>query len=121
MPTPGRSALVASVDVSAPTGPSDDDAFWRRPDDGAPAGPAPTPQPPAPPANRGPPPNDPPPAGWRPPFVAEPVPPRALPAQDEAVLDESERNARTVTYGIGMIAGALMLVTVCLLCSRLLF
>jgi hypothetical protein len=113
--------------VSAPTGPSDDEAYWRRPDDGAPAGPAPAPGPPPgdrqppPPAYTGPPPSAPPPAGWRPPFVAEPVPPRALPPQDTAALDASERSARTVTYGIGMVAAALMVVMVCLLCSRLLF
>ncbi len=41
--------------------------------------------------------------------------------QDERALDEAERSARTVTYGIGMIAGAVLLVVVCLLCSRVLF
>jgi hypothetical protein len=44
-----------------------------------------------------------------------------LPAQDLAAIDAAERSARTVTYGIGMVAGALLLVAMCLVCSRLLF
>jgi hypothetical protein len=44
-----------------------------------------------------------------------------LPAQDLDDLDEAERSARTITYGVGMIAGAIMLVLLCLLCSRVLF
>ncbi|MFY1634338.1 hypothetical protein ACN27F_13845 [Solwaraspora sp. WMMB335] len=69
----------------------------------------------------GPPVGTPPPPGWRPPLVVNPAPPRSLPAQDAAALDEAERGARTVTYGVGMIVGAVMIVLVCLLCSRLLF
>jgi hypothetical protein len=53
--------------------------------------------------------------------VAQPAPPRALPVQDMAAIDEAERSARTLTYGIGMVAGAIMLVVCCLLCSRMLF
>jgi len=53
--------------------------------------------------------------------VVQPPPPRRLPPQDEQSLDEAERSARTVTYGIGMIAGAVLLVVVCTLCSRVLF
>ncbi len=109
------------MNVSAPSGRSDDDAYWRRPDDEA-AAPDPTPAAaPAPSPYQGPPPTAPPPGGWRPPFVAEPQPPRALPAQDLAAIDAAERSARTVTYGIGMVAGALLLVAMCLVCSRLLF
>ena len=109
--------------VSAPTGPGDDDAFWRRPEHEDPSRPAPdrhtaTPQP-APYA--GPPRATPPPSGWRPPTVAQPPAPRALPAQDEAAIDEAESSARTLTYGIGMVAGAILLIVMCLLCSGLLF
>jgi hypothetical protein len=33
----------------------------------------------------------------------------------------AERGARTLTLGIGMIAGAIVLILTCLLCSRVLF
>ncbi len=109
--------------VSAPTGPGDDDAFWRRPEQADPSRPEadrPTAAPqPAPYA--GPPRAAPPPSGWRPPTVAQPPLPRALPTQDEAAIDEAESSARTLTYGIGMVAGAILLIVMCLLCSRLLF
>jgi hypothetical protein len=36
-------------------------------------------------------------------------------------IDEAEGSARTLTYGIGMVAGAIALILMCLLCSRLLF
>jgi hypothetical protein len=36
-------------------------------------------------------------------------------------LDAGERSARTLTLGVGMIAGAVVLILTCLLCSRLLF
>jgi hypothetical protein len=48
-------------------------------------------------------------------------PPRALPAQDLPRLDESEQRARTVTYGIAMVTGAIMIVLVLVLCGRALF
>lgn len=67
----------------------------------------------------GPPPTTPPPPGWRPPTVVQPLPPRELPPQDPEAIDRSERAARTLTYGIGMIAGAVLLILACLLCSRL--
>jgi hypothetical protein len=51
----------------------------------------------------------------------QPPTPRALPPQDTAGLDEAERGARTLTYGIGMITAAVLVVVVCLLCSRALF
>jgi hypothetical protein len=41
--------------------------------------------------------------------------------QDETAIDEAEDSARTLTYGIGMVAGAILLIVMCLLCSRLLF
>jgi len=50
--------------------------------------------------------------------VFQPPPPRHLPPQDQEAIDAEEQQARTVTYGIGLIAGAVFLVLVCLLCSR---
>ncbi|RZU50356.1 hypothetical protein EV385_2128 [Krasilnikovia cinnamomea] len=107
------------MNVSAPTG-NEDDAYWRRPaQDSEPAHPdpaAPGPQPAAP--YPGPPRMDPPPSYWRPPTVAQPPPPRAMPAQDMDALDEEEGSARTVTYGVGLVAGAIGLILMCLLCAR---
>jgi hypothetical protein len=111
------------VNVSTPTGVPDDDGYWQRPDERSepyrpvPPTPAPDPVPPY----AGPPHADPPPPTWRPPTVAEPPPPRALPAQDFAALDESERSARTVTYGVGLVVGAIALILMCLLCARVIF
>jgi hypothetical protein len=51
----------------------------------------------------------------------EPAPPRDLPPQDHAELDTAEKSARTITYGIGMVAGAVLLIVICALCSRALF
>jgi hypothetical protein len=111
--------------VSAPTGSGDDDAFWRRPEHEDPAGPGfvrpATPAVPSPPPYAGPPRSAPPPPGWRPPLVSKPPVPRSMPAQDQAALDEAEGSARTITYGIGMVAGAILLIVMGLLCSRLLF
>jgi hypothetical protein len=106
-----------------------DDLQWRRP----PAGTGtPTPgaaQPPAeappprsePPPYSGPPPTVAPPPDWRPRLLIQPEPPRQLPAQDLAGIDAREREARTVTYGIGMVAGAVLLVVLLVLCGRVLF
>ena len=70
---------------------------------------------------QGPPPTQPPPPGWRPPVHLEPQPPRPLAAQDEAAIDAEEKGARTLTYGLGLVAGAVFLVVSCLLCARALF
>jgi hypothetical protein len=51
----------------------------------------------------------------------QPAAPRQLPRQDSAGIEEEERSARTLTFGIGMIAAAVLVVVVCLLCSRALF
>lgn len=72
------------------------------------------------PAYTGPPPTVPPPPGWQPPVEVEPPPPRALPPQDHSELDAAEQGARTLTYGIGMVAGAVVLIMICALCSRIL-
>jgi hypothetical protein len=101
--------------------PPDDEAQWRRPVEGAePPVPAAPPVPPGP-AYTGPPPTTAPPLGWRPPVVVQPPPPRALPEQDLAGLDDAEQQARTITYGVAMIAGAIMIVLMLVLCGRELF
>jgi hypothetical protein len=102
--------------------PVDDEAQWRRPADGAPSLSPPTPPPVRESAAyAGPPLTTPPPAGWRPPLVVQAPPPRALPVQDLPRLDEAEQRARTLTYGLAMVAGAIMIVLVLVLCGRALF
>lgn len=54
-------------------------------------------------------------------MVPLPPPPRELPAQNMDQLDEAEGSARTVTYGVGMVAGAIALILMCLLCARVIF
>jgi len=44
-----------------------------------------------------------------------------MPAQDMDALDDAEGSARTVTYGVGLVAGAIVLLLLCLLCARVLF
>jgi hypothetical protein len=69
----------------------------------------------------GPPPSNPPPAAWRPPIVAAPPPPGTLPEQDHDRIDVEERAARTLTTGIGLVAGAICLVLLLILCARAVF
>ncbi|GAA0543019.1 hypothetical protein GCM10010172_25620 [Paractinoplanes ferrugineus] len=108
--------------MSSPTGVPDDDAYWQRPDPSS-AQPDPRPAPtPSPGSDYSGPPQAPPPhPGWRPPTFSPPPPPRALPAQDMDALDEAEGSARTVTYGVGLVAGAIAIILICLLCARALF
>jgi hypothetical protein len=47
--------------------------------------------------------------------------PRNLPAQDPDSIDRVERRALVTTYGIGMIAGAIGLVLLIVLCGRAVF
>jgi hypothetical protein len=47
--------------------------------------------------------------------------PRALPAQDPDRLDAQERAARTLTYGVAMVTGAIMFVLLVITCGRNLF
>ena len=54
-------------------------------------------------------------------MVVVPPPPRTLPAQDDQEIEELERDARTVTYGVGLLAGAVLLVILLVLCGRALF
>lgn len=110
------------MNVSARSG-NEDDAYWQRPDSEAeatrpgPSAPAPGPVP----AYEGPPRTDPPHPQWRPPIVAQPPPPREMPRQDTDTLDEAEGSARTMTYGVGLVAGAIALILMCLLCARAIF
>jgi hypothetical protein len=53
--------------------------------------------------------------------LVQPPPPRPLPHQDLTALDAEEREARTVTYGIGLVAGAVLVVVLLILCGRVLF
>jgi hypothetical protein len=121
-PHGGRLVAVASGDVSASTG-VPDDAYWQRPE--TPPGAADQ-KPSDPPADRssgyaGPPRAAPPPPDWHPTVVPQPPPPRLMPSQDMDALDEEEGSARTVTYGIGLVAGAIGVILMCLLCARVLF
>jgi hypothetical protein len=110
------------VNVSSPTGVPDDDAYWQRPDPSAdkPA-PPPASAPKSDSAYQGPPQAPPPHPSWRPPTISPPPPPRALPPQDMDALDEAEGSARTVTYGVGLVAGAIAIILMCLLCARAIF
>ncbi|PWR04879.1 hypothetical protein DKT68_29850 [Micromonospora acroterricola] len=110
--------------MTTPSGGSTPDDYWRRPGTG---GDGAVEQPSAPPATApgsgyaGPPPSVPPPAGWRPPVHLEPAPPRQLPPQDMAGLDAAEQRAQRITYGFGAAVGVVLVVLVCLLCSRVVF
>lgn len=52
-------------------------------------------------------------------MVAEPHSPRPMPAQDPAALDAAEHDARTVTYGVGILAAAVLLILLFVICARL--
>jgi hypothetical protein len=68
----------------------------------------------------GPPRSEPPPRGWRTPTVADPLPPRPLPPQDHDALDAEDQEALRFTYGLGLLAGGIMLVLLFVACARLL-
>jgi hypothetical protein len=117
-------SAVPSVNVNSPTGVPDDDAYWQRPDpDSGTPDPAPLPAPEPDPAENysGPPRPSAANPYWRPPTVAEPPPPRSMPPQDMDALDDAEGSARTVTYGVGLVAGAIVVILMCLLCARAIF
>jgi hypothetical protein len=59
--------------------------------------------------------------GWRPPTMISVPAPRNLPAQDQESIERVERRALTTTYGVGMIAGAIGLLLLIVLCGRLVF
>jgi hypothetical protein len=110
-----------------------DEAYWRRPSDGGsvppPGSPTASGQPPTAPGQPeypglrypGPPVTVPPPSGWRPEQVVEPPPPGRLPAQDHGAIDDQEAKARTLTRGLGLLVGAILLILLCALCGRVLF
>ncbi len=54
-------------------------------------------------------------------MVVQPAAARELPEQDTARLDAEEQSARTLTYGVAMIGGAIVLVLLLLLCGRAFF
>jgi hypothetical protein len=115
--------LVASFGVTYDAPNSD---AWRRPEPGDASVPSGTGDSAAPgqvpPADYpGPPTTQPPPAGWRPPTYLQPPPPRQLAPQDLEKIESQEKEARTLTYGVGLVAAAVLLVLSCLLCSRVLF
>ena len=62
-----------------------------------------------------------PPPDWRPRVLIQPPPPHQLPPQDLDALDAQEREQRTITYGVGLLAGAILLVVLLILCGRTLF
>jgi hypothetical protein len=94
-----------------------DEQIWARPtyDGGAPTG--------TPPAVHysGPPRAVPAPPGWKPPTLIQVPAAHALPEQDDKALDQQERAARTITNGVGMIAGAIALLVLIVICGRVLF
>jgi hypothetical protein len=117
---------LGSVDrVSDPSVPADDDRqawdeqLWRRP--ATPADETPTAPAPPPPAYTGPPRAHPDAAAWRPQTVIQVPPARQLPPQDDAEIDAREHQARTVTYGVGLIAAAIAVIVLIVLCGRVLF
>jgi hypothetical protein len=101
-----------------------DDLQWRRPVGGDPMADRyaePGLDAPAVPEYAGPPRATPPPADWRPRTLIQVPAPRVLPEQNLSGLDAEEKTARTTTYGVGMIAGAVLLVVLFILCGRALF
>lgn len=68
----------------------------------------------------GPPPTQPPPADWRPPVLYQTQPARQLPPQAHDQIDADEAQARLVTYGISIAAGAILILLLFVLCARLL-
>ncbi len=50
--------------------------------------------------------------------MVQPAAPRQLPAQDPATVDAAERSARTTTYGVGILAGAIVLILMFVVCAR---
>jgi hypothetical protein len=54
-------------------------------------------------------------------MVDEPLPPRVLPRQDTDRLDREEQAAGILTRGIGIFAGAVLVVLLLLFCGHVLF
>jgi hypothetical protein len=58
-----------------------------------------------------------PPAWWRPPRVVHPAPPRDLPEQDHAAIDEAEHSARRFTLVVAATASAVLMLMLAVLCG----
>jgi hypothetical protein len=110
---PPGGALVASDDVTTPSGAPDDHSPWRDVS-GPPPSAAET-------GYTGPPPQTPPTPGWRPPVLRPSPPPRHLPGQDLGALDAAESRARGLSYGVGIGALVVMVIALCTVCGRFLF
>jgi hypothetical protein len=54
-------------------------------------------------------------------MIIQPAPPRVMPKQDEERLDREEQAATILTKGVGIFAGAVVLVLLLILCGRILF
>ncbi len=110
------------TNADRPSTPADagDDPFWRRPPGGMPERPAPSSAgAPAEQPYAGPPRSLMPPPHWRPPVVVPVSPPRDMPVQDHLRLDAEEQATRTVSHGIGLVAGAVVLLLLVAVCARL--
>lgn len=124
---PAQSEPAARPPAPAPVprpAPRPEDAAWSR--QASPPVPEPSangagPAAPVVPEYAGPPRSNPPPTAWRPPVVAEPLPPGTLPEQDHDRIDVEEQAARTLTTGVGMVVGAICLVLLLVLCARAVF
>lgn len=93
------------------------DEQWRRPVEYGPPAQGAVPRP-EPPRYVGPPPTVAPPGGWKPPTVVQPAEPRALPPQNIPAIEAGEQQARTFTYGVGLVAGSILLIALFVLCGR---
>jgi hypothetical protein len=62
-----------------------------------------------------------PPVTWRPQLVVRTAPPRRLPAQDIAAIEASETHARAFTRSVGLGAGVIIVVVLCIVCARTIF
>ena len=60
----------------------------------------------------------PPPQGWKVPEVIVAAAPRRLPEQDHKAIDAEESRARTLTHGVGILAGSLMFVVLIVILVR---
>ena len=96
-----------------------DEQLWSRHTDSAAQAPQPSTPPVAP--YTGPPPTVFAGPDWRPRTLIQVPAARSLPEQDDAAVDEQERSARTVSYGVAMIAGAILLIVLIVLCGRVVF
>ncbi|MBA3489941.1 MAG: translation initiation factor 2 [Longispora sp.] len=99
---------------------TDPDDYWRRPAE-------PTGRPPEDehqwatpgPGYAGPPQSAPPGPDWQPPSLVNVSAPRVLPEQDHEKIDQDELTARSVTFGIGMLSVAAIVILLAVVFLRL--